>query len=134
MLTICLICIATLAVAQEEAVKTGPQIKFEEQLHNFGKIKQGDVVEYTFKFKNIGTEPLKILNARGSCGCTVPSYTKEPIAAGKTGEVFVRFKSAGKRGTQNKTVTLITNSVDKKPMVLTLRGTVELPKTEGDED
>ncbi len=133
-LTICMVCIASMAFAQEQTVKTGPQIKFEKELYNFGTIVQGDTVEYTFKFKNIGTEPLKILNARGSCGCTVPSYTKEAIAAGKTGEVFVRFKSAGKRGMQNKTVTLMTNSIDKKPVILTLRGTVDLPKSEGDED
>ena len=123
--------VASAAMAQEEAVKTGPQIKFKEILYNFGTITQGDTVEHTFIFENVGTEPLRITSARGSCGCTVPSYTTDAIEPGKKGEVFVRFRSAGKRGMQNKTVTLMTNSIVKKPVVLSLRGTVELPKTDG---
>jgi len=116
------------AYAQEEMVKEGPIISFSEKLYDFGVITQGDVVEYTFKFENTGTAPLKIVSARGSCGCTVPKYSKEAIAAGEKGEVFVRFNSAGKSGMQNKTVTLVTNSTDKtkKQVVLTLRGRVNI--------
>lgn len=125
--------VALSAYGQKEAVKTGPQIHFDEKLFNFGTITQGDTVEHTFLFKNIGVEALRITSARGSCGCTVPSFTKGFIEPGKEGEVFVRFKSAGKRGNQNKTVTLMTNSADNKPVVLTLRGMVTLPKTEGDQ-
>lgn len=119
------------AMAQEESVKTGPQIEFKEKIFNFGTVVQGDTVEHVFVFENVGTEPLRITSARGSCGCTVPSYSKDAIEPGKKGEVFVRFRSAGRRGMQNKTVTLTTNSVDKKPVVLSLRGTVELPKSDG---
>ncbi len=127
--------LATLVFAQEEQVKTGPMIKFEQKVYDFGTIVQGDTVEHTFIFENIGTEPLKITSARGSCGCTVPSYSSEAIAPGGKGEVFVRFKSAGKRGKQNKTVTLMTNAVERKPVILSIRGTVEMPKvkTEGDD-
>lgn len=116
------------AYAQEEIIKEGPIIAFSEKLYDFGVIAQGDVVEYTFKFENTGTTPLKILSARGSCGCTVPKYSKEPIAPGEKGEVFVRFNSAGKSGMQNKTVTLVTNTTDKtkKQVVLTLRGRVNI--------
>ena len=102
------------AMAQEEMVKEGPAIAFEEKLFDFGVIAQGDTVEHTFVFENVGSAPLKILSARGSCGCTVPSYSKEAIAPGEKGEVFVRFKSAGKSGQQNKTVTLVTNIEDVK--------------------
>ena len=120
------------AMAQEKMVKEGPAIAFEEKLFDFGVIAQGDTVEHTFVFENVGTAPLKILNARGSCGCTVPSYSKEEIAPGKKGEVFVRFRSAGKSGMQNKTVTLITNIEDaaRRQVVLTLRGRVAI---EGDD-
>ena len=116
------------AFAQEELVTEGPGISFKEKLYDFGVINQGDTVEYTFEFENIGTAPLKILSARGSCGCTVPSYSKEEIAPGMKGEVFVRFNSAGKSGMQNKTVTLVTNIEDKtrKQVVLTLRGRVNV--------
>lgn len=130
-----LLCFAFISVkAQEQVEKSvikGPQISVEDKVHNFGNIAQGDVAEHTFEFKNIGTEPLKILSARGSCGCTVPKYSKEEIAPGEKGKVLVRFNSAGKLGNQNKTVTLITNSVDKKPMVLSMRGVVQKETQDG---
>jgi uncharacterized protein DUF1573 len=116
-----LLAIAHIAFAQQG------KIEFEQLKYEFGEIVQGDTVEYTFKFQNTGVEPLKILSARGSCGCTVPSYSKEAIAPGAKGEVFVRFKSAGKRGMQNKTVTLTTDALETKQVILTLRGTVKLP-------
>lgn len=124
--------VAVMAHAQEETVKTGPIVKFEEKIYNFGTIIQGDTVEHTFVFQNVGTEPLKITSARGSCGCTVPSYSSEEIKPGAKGEVFVRFRSAGKRGMQNKTVTLMTNSIIRKPVILSIRGTIEMPKTKTD--
>lgn len=116
------------AFAQEELVTEGPAISFKEKLYDFGVINRGDTVEYTFHFENVGIAPLKILSARGSCGCTVPSYSKDEIAPGEKGEVFVRFNSAGKSGMQNKTVTLVTNVADKtkKQVVLTLRGRVNV--------
>lgn len=130
-----LLCFAFISVKAQEQVEksviTGPQISVEDKVHNFGTIAQGDVAEHTFEFKNIGTEPLKILSARGSCGCTVPKYSKEEIAPGEKGKVLVRFNSAGKLGNQNKTVTLITNSVDKKPMVLSMRGVVQKETQDG---
>ncbi len=114
--------------AQEEVVSDGPVISFKDKLYDFGVISRGDTVEHTFYFENIGTAPLKILSARGSCGCTVPKYSREEIAPGEKGEVFVRFNSAGKSGMQNKTVTLVTNATDRarKQVVLTLRGRVDV--------
>ena len=114
------------ALAQEKKVTADSAMVFSEKLYDFGVIAQGDTVEHTFVFENKGTKPLKILSARGSCGCTVPSYSKEEIAPGKKGKVFVRFNSAGKSGQQNKTVTLVTNIENpaKRQVVLTLRGRV----------
>ena len=77
---------------------------------NFGNIQQGDEPEFNFTFKNTGSEPMIISNAKGSCGCTVPQWPKEPIAPGATGEINVRFDSKGKKGSQNKTVTLTANT------------------------
>ncbi|MFM7216532.1 MAG: DUF1573 domain-containing protein, partial [Bacteroidota bacterium] len=62
-----------------------PEITFEKELHDYGTIKQGADGNCEFKFKNTGKEPLIITNARGSCGCTVPTYPKEPIMKGQTG-------------------------------------------------
>lgn len=117
--------------AQETLVKSGPVIKFEEKVHDFKVITQGDIVEHTFVYENIGTEPLRIISARGSCGCTVPKYSKEDIAPGAKGEVLVRFNSAGKMGKQNKTVTLVTNATTNNRIVLTVRGTIEAKTIDG---
>jgi len=87
-----------------------PAFKFEKDLHDFGNIKEGDVVEYTFAFVNNGEAPLIISDAKATCGCTVPQYPKEPIPVGGSGEIQVRFNSSKKPGIQNKTVTLTANT------------------------
>lgn len=87
-----------------------PSFKFSVEEHDFGTIKEGDVVEHVFEFVNDGEAPLIISNARASCGCTVPEWPKEPIAVGAKGEIKVRFNSTKKPGTQNKTVTLTANT------------------------
>lgn len=100
-------------------------IQFTETEHDFGKLKQGDEVEHKFKFTNTGSEPLVIENAKGSCGCTVPSYPKEPIAPGGTGEILVKFNSAGKSNQQQKTVTLTANT-EPLQTILTIKAFVEV--------
>ncbi|HNE30288.1 MAG TPA: DUF1573 domain-containing protein, partial [Saprospiraceae bacterium] len=64
-----------------------------------------------FKFKNVGSEPLLITNCKGSCGCTVPTWPKEPIPPGATGEIKVEFNTKGKPGRQSKRVTVTANTV-----------------------
>lgn len=87
-----------------------PTLDFEKKTHDFGTIDEGDVVEHTFTFTNNGKAPLVITAARGSCGCTVPTWTKEPVAPGESGEMLVKFNSRGKRNQQNKTVTVTANT------------------------
>lgn len=105
---------------------TGPAgaFKFDETEHNFGNVKEGKLVEHTFKFTNVGEAPLIIQNASASCGCTVPSYSKEPIPVGGTGEIQVKFDSKSRVGVQNKTITITANT---KPAISTIKikGTVE---------
>jgi len=86
---------------------------FEKQMYDLGKIQQGEIVKYTMKFRNEGEELLVINNAHASCGCTVPKWTKEPIAKGEEGQLEVTFDSSGRKGVQHKSVVLITNSVEK---------------------
>lgn len=114
------------AAAAEEANAKMPKtsITFKEMEHDFGKIKQGDKVKYAFKFKNTGKEPLVINSAKGSCGCTVPSYPKEPVAPGADAVIDVEFNSAGKSGAQTKTVTLNANT-DPNPTRLTIKAEIE---------
>jgi hypothetical protein len=101
------------------------QMEFEATEWNFGEIIQGESVEYAFEFTNTGSEPLIITNAKGSCGCTVPVWPREPVAPGESGVVDVKFNSKGKKGKQNKKVTLTTNMVPSQ-MVLKVTGLVNL--------
>ncbi|WP_347374897.1 DUF1573 domain-containing protein [Aequorivita sp. Q41] len=86
-----------------------PVITFEENQFDFGTIEQGTNVEHVFKFKNDGEAPLMIVNAKSSCGCTIPEYTKDPIAPGDSGEMLVKFNGSGQNQV-SKTVTLTTNT------------------------
>jgi hypothetical protein len=78
--------------------------------HDFGTIREGEVVEYSFPFKNTGKAPLLITGASASCGCTVPDYPREPMEPGKDGTIRVSFNSKGKPGHQEKTVTVSSNT------------------------
>lgn len=85
-------------------------LEFSEMEYNFGTITEGEKVTHVFKFTNTGKEPLVISNAKGSCGCTVPQWPKDPIAPGKTGEIKVQFNSKNKKGKQTKTITITANT------------------------
>ncbi|MCJ8166845.1 DUF1573 domain-containing protein [Pontibacter sp. E15-1] len=101
-----------------------PVITFQEQEYDFGTIKQGDVVNHTFKFTNTGKSPLIIESATASCGCTVPQPPTEPIAPGESSQIEVKFNSAGKMGQQYPTVTVRANT---QPNIVkvSLKGNVE---------
>ena len=108
------------------------EFSFDKEEFSFGTIKQGESVTGEFKFTNIGSEPLIITNAEGSCGCTVPIFPKEPIMKNQSAVIKVTFNSTGKFGIQDKTVTITSNAVQ-SPMVLHVKGivsksTVDAPK------
>jgi hypothetical protein len=86
-----------------------PEIKFGEELFDFGSITQGEKVSHAFTFRNTGKSNLIITGASGSCGCTVPEFSKEPIPPDHEGRINVVFNSEGKKGQQEKTVTVVTN-------------------------
>ncbi len=98
-------------------------ISFKNKIFDYGTIKEGDKAKHTYVFTNTGTEPLVISNAKGSCGCTVPSYSTDPVLPGETGKIDVVFDSKGKPGTNSKTVTLTANTEPAKT-VLTIKGKV----------
>ncbi len=91
--------------------------------YDFGVITQGEKVSFEYLVKNTGKEPLIISKAKGSCGCTVPKWPKEPIAPGETAEIKVTFSSKGKKGKQRKRVTLTANT-DPVQTYLTLMGEI----------
>ncbi|MCK9481658.1 MAG: DUF1573 domain-containing protein [Bacteroidia bacterium] len=103
-----------------------PEIKFNVYDHDFGTITEGEIVETTFTFKNVGKSNLLISDAKGDCGCTVPVYPKEPIKPGQENKMKVSFNSSGKLGENTKRVTVTTNSKDANAY-LTIKATV-IPK------
>jgi len=84
------------AASRDAVTGKFPIMNFEETEFDFGAIEQGTKVEHVFKFTNTGESDLIIVDAKGSCGCTVPEFTKDPVAPGKTGEMLVKFNGSGK--------------------------------------
>lgn len=78
--------------------------------HNMGKMKEGEVLDVAFKFKNTGNKPLVISSVTASCGCTVPEQPEKPFAPGEEGTIRAKFDSHGKGGTQQKTVYVTANT------------------------
>jgi len=95
-----------------------PVIVFENTEYDFGNVLEGDVVEYTFKFKNVGAMPLIISQATATCGCTVPEWPKDPIPAGKEGVISVKFNTTNRTNMQTKYVNITANT---KPEVTKLK-------------
>lgn len=120
--------LALVAVVAKAQKVGGPVMTFEQTEIDYGTIAQGSDPLRKFKFKNTGTEPLIIKNARGSCGCTVPTYKKEPITAKESGEIEVRYDTQ-RVGPFTKTVTIETNEGE-QPRVLTIKGVVTEKKVE----
>lgn len=105
--------------------QSAPNIKFEQTQHNFGQIEEGPEYKHVFKFTNTGDAPLIINNVVTPCGCTSPSFTKEPVLPGKTGDINVSYNSAGRLGNFDKTLTVQTNLGAGKDVYLTIKGEVK---------
>lgn len=137
LLSFTLIGILTLSVAQTaektETVKAatntkGAKIEFESKTIDYGTIENGADGNREFKFTNTGDTPLVITNAKGSCGCTVPTWPRTPIAPGESDVIKVRY-ATNRTGGFSKTVTLTTNAVNSATVRLRIKGTVK-PKVE----
>ena len=88
------------------------KMEFMEPQFSFGKIKEGTVVTHKFHFKNTGPNPLLIVKATASCGCTVPSFSKQPIAPGGEGDIDVQFNSTHRTGHQDKHIIVFSNAAE----------------------
>ena len=116
------------AKTRDLEIKNGAaSISFNTTEYDFGTVNEGDIIEKIFKVTNPGKTDLIIVNAQASCGCTVPVWPKEPIKAGETKDIVVKFDTSGKPNTQSTTVTLTTNTEANK-QILRLKGSVT-PKT-----
>jgi hypothetical protein len=97
-------------------------MKFKNEEHSFGNVPEGPSVSYDFEFVNISKEPIVLSNVQASCGCTTPTWPKEPIAPGKTSKITATYSTQGRPGPFTKTIT-VTSNVGSK--VLKILGTVE---------
>ena len=110
------------AFAQNASKKAEELVKFQEIRFNFGKIKQGVPVTHDFQFTNIGTEPLIIETASASCGCTTPTWPKQPIMKAKDDKLKAGFNAAAP-GPFEKTIFVKIKGVD-APFELKISGEV----------
>ncbi len=107
----------------------GAEITFEKEVHDYGKIEQHANGECEFVFKNTGTSPLTISNAKGSCGCTVPQWPKEPIAPGASASIKVKYDTK-RIGLINKSVTITSNATNSPNAVVRIKGEILNPAAE----
>ena len=111
--------VSGMAFAQQKT-----SLAFKKNMHDFGKIKEElGAVTTEFEFSNTGNTPVIIQRVNTSCGCTTPTYTREPILPGKKGKVIVRYSTVGRAYPFNKNVTVYTNVPD-TVYILTIKGNV----------
>ncbi len=111
------------ALVNKVSAQEGPTIEFEKEIHDFGSMKQHGDASCDFVFTNHGSEPLIISNARGSCGCTVPTWPREPIAPGKSASIKVKYDSK-RIGPINKSVTITSNATNSPTKVIRIKGNI----------
>jgi len=106
----------------------GAKIQFENTIHDFGKIKEGSVVDYTFKYKNIGSSFLEISHVRTSCGCTAAILSGKSLKPNEEGTLKVEFDSSNREGVVTRTITLTSNDASEPQKVLTIVAFIEKTK------
>ncbi len=105
-----------------------PEISFEKQVYRFGKIPQGEKVDFTIRFTNTGERPLLLSKVEGSCGCTVSQdWPDEPIEEGESGTIQVTYDSEGHRGKQHKTISIVANTAPSTNLIA-IEGEVVAPE------
>ena len=106
-------------------VSAQAEIAFEKDVHDFGTMKQHGDASTEFVFKNTGSEPLIVANAKGSCGCTVPEWPREPIAPGASSSIKVKYDTK-RIGLINKSVTITSNG-ETSTKIIRIKGEVKAP-------
>jgi hypothetical protein len=101
------------------------KIQFESTEYYFGSVKEGAIVKHTFQFKNTGYAPLLISDVRTTCGCTVPTWNKNPIPVGGTDKIDVSFDTENKQNEQVKKITILANTFPSETVVV-MMGKVEV--------
>jgi len=123
--SILLVCLVLSMVAMSQK----PVISFDVKTHDFGKVNEKDGnVTYVFNFTNKGNAPLVVNRVQASCGCTTPTWTKEPIEAGKTGAITVTYNTANRPGMFTKTITVYSNDALESSVLIITGEVIPIPK------
>lgn len=116
--------IAVVQNKETELPKDPTTVEIIDSVYDFGSVGEGAVVEYNYRFKNIGDKPLVVSAVNASCGCTVPEKPEAPIKPGEIGFIKVKFNSEGRPGEVRKSVTVSSNANPGFP-TLQLKGHVD---------
>lgn len=108
--------------AAHSSTLTVENMKFVTEIHDFGTIPEGPAAEVEFVFTNTGKEPINLTNVKASCGCTTPSWSKDPILPGKKGIIKASYATDHRPGGFTKSITVMSDAGTK---VLTIKGNVE---------
>jgi hypothetical protein len=108
------------------AVQAQGVLKFNKEVHDFGKVSEGPLATYSFEVTNTGTAPVVISNAAASCGCTTPEWSKDPIMPGAKSVIKVGYNTSGRPGAFTKTIT-VTSNAENATVILTIKGEVTAP-------
>ena len=104
-------------------VETGAKIEFAKEIHDYGNIKYEANGTSTFEFTNTGTESLIISDVKRSCGCTAPTWPREPIAPGETSKIVLKYDTK-RAGGFLKSVTITSNAINEPVKIIKIKGTV----------
>lgn len=107
-----------------EQLEKAPRLKFQNTTYNFETAKQGQKLDFEFKFTNEGKSDLIIRKVIPQCGCTTTSQPTGAIKPGASSTVKVRFDTTGKKDSQNKVITVISNDPNNSSMSLFIKGFV----------
>jgi hypothetical protein len=113
-----------------EAAAVAPKLVIEEKIHDFGKVDQGATVSTTFTLKNDGKEPLVIRKSMSNCSCTIAALSKESLEPGEAMEMKVDFNTVGRRGTQQKSITVYSNDPISPVQRIVIKATISVPNNE----
>jgi hypothetical protein len=124
---VCFFCLLVPISGQQNNIKNGPDIVFNETIYDFSEIPENKPISHVFCFTNTGSAPLVIKYVSSSCGCTIPEWTKKPIEPNKQGSITAHFDPKGFGGSSfRKSITVYTNvkKKEKKRIILILKGQV----------
>lgn len=116
-------CLMVNGTLKAQELQNGAKIEFAEEVYDYGTVQEHGNGVHEFKFTNTGNAPLILSSAKGTCSCTVPSWSKEPIAPGESGVIVVRYDTK-RVGAINKSVTITSNAVNEPTKVIRIKGNV----------